>query len=120
MYSMGVPVGILVDGKGPRPAVMIGSIILLVGYFPLHSAFDAGHGSVPLLCFFSFLTGLGGCMAFAAAIKAVSHRSSDPARGAFVCLHPGACSARRHTQREILPLKEVRDDNADQTPHSRH
>ncbi|KAI0158924.1 major facilitator superfamily domain-containing protein [Pestalotiopsis sp. NC0098] len=69
MYSMGVPVGILVDNKGPRPAVISGSVLLLVGYWPLHSAYNAGHGSVPLMCFFSYLTGLGGCLAFAAAVK---------------------------------------------------
>ena len=60
MYSMGVPVGMLVDSRGPRSAVVIGSVLLGVGYWPLHTAYDAGHGSVPLLCFFSYLTGLGG------------------------------------------------------------
>lgn len=69
MYSMGVPVGMLVDSRGPRSAVVIGSVLLGVGYWPLHTAYDAGHGSVPLLCFFSYLTGLGGCLAFAAAVK---------------------------------------------------
>lgn len=69
MYSMGVPVGIFVDSKGPRPAVIVGSILLGLGYYPLHQAYDAGHGSVPWLCFVSYLTGLGGCMAFAAAVK---------------------------------------------------
>lgn len=69
MYSMGVPVGIFVDSKGPRPAVLIGSIMLGLGYFPLHQAYDKGSGSVPLMCVFSFLTGLGGCTAFAAAVK---------------------------------------------------
>ncbi|KAH6659728.1 major facilitator superfamily domain-containing protein [Truncatella angustata] len=69
MYSMGVPVGMLVDGKGPRPAVMLGSLLLGIGYWPLHTAYNDGHGSIPLMCFFSYLTGLGGCMAFAAAVK---------------------------------------------------
>ncbi|KAK6080980.1 major facilitator superfamily transporter [Seiridium cupressi] len=69
MYSMGVPVGILVDNRGPRPAVIFGSILLGIGYWPLHTAYNDGHGSVPLMCFFSYLTGLGGCMAFAAAVK---------------------------------------------------
>jgi hypothetical protein len=66
---MGVPVGILVDTKGPRPAVILGSILLGIGYWPLHNAYNDGQGSVPLMCFFSYLTGLGGCMAFAAAVK---------------------------------------------------
>jgi hypothetical protein len=69
MYSMGVPVGMFVDNRGPRPAVIAGSILLAAGYFPLHQAYDAAAGSVPLLCFFSYLTGLGGCMAFAASVK---------------------------------------------------
>ncbi|KAI1377555.1 MFS general substrate transporter [Hypoxylon crocopeplum] len=69
MYSMGVPVGLFVDSKGPRPAVIVGSILLGLGYFPLHQAYDAGHGSVAWMCFVSYLTGLGGCMAFAAAVK---------------------------------------------------
>ncbi|KAI2619966.1 MFS general substrate transporter [Hypoxylon sp. NC1633] len=69
MYSMGVPVGMFVDSKGPRPAVVVGGILLGLGYIPLHQAYDAGHGSVPWMCFVSYLTGLGGCMAFAAAVK---------------------------------------------------
>lgn len=69
MYSCGVPAGILVDTKGPRPAVIIGSLFLGLGYFPLHQAYDSASGSVPFLCIFSFLTGLGGCMAFQGAVK---------------------------------------------------
>ncbi|KAI1775212.1 MFS general substrate transporter [Hypoxylon cercidicola] len=69
MYSMGVPVGMFVDSKGPRPAVIVGAVLLGLGYYPLHQAYNAGHGSVPWLCFVSYLTGLGGCMAFAAAVK---------------------------------------------------
>ncbi|KAG5928461.1 hypothetical protein E4U42_000594 [Claviceps africana] len=70
MYSLGVPVGILVDRRGPRPFVIIGAILLVAGYFPLHVAYkDGAFGSVATLCFFSFLTGLGSCMAFAAAVK---------------------------------------------------
>jgi hypothetical protein len=59
----------LVDSKGPRTAVLLGAVLLAVGYFPLHQAYDKGIGSVPLLCIFSFFTGVGGCSAFAAAIK---------------------------------------------------
>lgn len=66
---MGIPIGIFVDTKGPRPAVIVGSILLATGYFPLRQAFIKGEGSVPLLCLFSACTGLGGCAAFAAAIK---------------------------------------------------
>ncbi len=66
---MGIPIGIFVDGRGPRPAVILGAMLLVVGYYPLHLAYNAGKGSVAWMSFFSFLTGLGGCTAFASAIK---------------------------------------------------
>ncbi|KAI1120884.1 MFS general substrate transporter [Nemania abortiva] len=69
MYSMGVPVGMFIDSRGPRPAVLAGAVLLGIGYLPLERAYDAGQGSVPWLSLASFLTGLGGCMAFAAAVK---------------------------------------------------
>ncbi|PSR81892.1 major facilitator superfamily domain-containing protein [Coniella lustricola] len=69
MYAAGLPVGMFVDKKGPRPAVLVGSIMLAVGYFPLYQAYNSGSGSIVLMCLFSFLSGLGGCTAFAAAIK---------------------------------------------------
>jgi hypothetical protein len=69
MYSLGIPVGMLVDAKGPRIAVIMGALLLALGYFPLHQAYDKGSGSMPVLCLFSFFTGIGGCSAFAAAIK---------------------------------------------------
>ncbi|KAI1083592.1 MFS general substrate transporter [Whalleya microplaca] len=69
MYSAGVPIGMFVDSKGPRAAVAVGSVLLGLGYYPLHQAYDAGRGSVPWMCFVSYLTGLGGCFAFAASVK---------------------------------------------------
>lgn len=69
MYACGIPVGLLVDGKGPRPAVVLGMLLLAAGYFPLYQAYDRGSGWLPLLCLYSFFTGLGGCAAFAASIK---------------------------------------------------
>lgn len=69
MYAIGIPVGLFVDTKGPRPAVIFGAVLLAAGYFPLHQAYDAGSGSVPLLCLFSLFTGFGGCAAFNAAMK---------------------------------------------------
>lgn len=69
MYSMGVPIGLFVDHRGPRPAVIVGSFLLALGYFPIRTAYDNAAGSVALMCFFSYLTGLGGCMAFAASVK---------------------------------------------------
>lgn len=69
MYLVGVPIGMFVDSRGPRPAVFVGAFLLGLGYLPLERAYDAGQGSVPLLSFASFLTGLGGCMAFAGSVK---------------------------------------------------
>lgn len=69
MYAMGIPIGIFIDSRGPRPAVLFGSLMLAGGYFPLRQAYISGQGSMFLLCLFSFCTGLGGCAAFAAAIK---------------------------------------------------
>ncbi|KAI1434683.1 MFS general substrate transporter [Xylaria sp. CBS 124048] len=70
MYLMGVPVGMFTDSRGPRPAVLGGAVLLGLGYLPLQRAYDAGQGSVLWLSFASFLTGLGGCAAFAAVVKA--------------------------------------------------
>ncbi|KAF2456923.1 major facilitator superfamily domain-containing protein [Lineolata rhizophorae] len=71
MYASGIPVGLLVDSKGPTPSVLLGSIALGAGYFPIKKAFDGGAGSmsVSLLCFLSFLTGMGSCASFSASIK---------------------------------------------------
>lgn len=69
MYLVGVPVGIFVDTKGPRPAVIVGSFLLALGYFPLRQAYNHGSGSVAACCFYSFCTGFGGCCAFSAAVK---------------------------------------------------
>jgi MFS family permease len=71
MYASGIPLGYMVDKRGPHPGVLLGSLALGAGYFPIKKAYDAGPGSmgVPLLFFLSFLTGFGSCAAFQAAIK---------------------------------------------------
>ncbi|KAF5025179.1 hypothetical protein F66182_2755 [Fusarium sp. NRRL 66182] len=69
MYTMGIPIGIWVDQRGPRLAVLLGAFLMLLGYFPLHQAYQRASGSVLLLCLFMYMTGLGGCMAFSAAVK---------------------------------------------------
>lgn len=71
MYSMGPPIGMFIDhhSLGPRPAIFAGAFLLAIGYFPLHQAYDKASGSVPTLCFFSYLTGFGSCMAFLASVK---------------------------------------------------
>jgi hypothetical protein len=35
MYASGIPIGIITDRKGPRPAAIIGMLSLLVGYYPI-------------------------------------------------------------------------------------
>ncbi|EME46973.1 hypothetical protein DOTSEDRAFT_69081, partial [Dothistroma septosporum NZE10] len=86
MYAMGIPGGILIDSRGPRWGVAMGCVCLSLGYFPLKSAYDNGAGSmsVSMLCFFALMTGMGGCTAFSAAIKASasnwpSHRGTATA-----------------------------------------
>ncbi|KAJ6096509.1 hypothetical protein N7486_007255 [Penicillium sp. IBT 16267x] len=71
MYAMGIPMGLLIDAKGPRLITLIGSMCLGLGYYPIYLAYQHGEGSLPVffLCFFAFLTGTGGCSAFGAAIK---------------------------------------------------
>lgn len=71
MYASGIPLGYMVDSKGPYPGVLLGSISLGTGYYPIKRAFDGGPGSmgVGLLCLFSFMTGFGSCSAFQASIK---------------------------------------------------
>lgn len=71
MYLSGIPSGMLVDNKGPRPPIMIGAVLLFVGYYPIRLAMVHGQGfmGVPALCFFSTLTGIGSCCAFGGALK---------------------------------------------------
>ncbi|KAJ9666862.1 hypothetical protein H2201_002996 [Coniosporium apollinis] len=71
MYASGIPAGLLIDKRGPRPAILLGAIALGAGYFPLKKAYDDGARSmnIPLLCFLSFLTGAGSCAAFSASLK---------------------------------------------------
>lgn len=71
MYIPAIPVGILVDSKGPRPGIASGAVLLGAGYLGIYFAFKSGPGSFPVasLCLFSFLTGCGSCAAFLAALK---------------------------------------------------
>ncbi|MCJ1286301.1 hypothetical protein MMC26_005646 [Xylographa opegraphella] len=71
MYASGIPIGLLVDAKGPKPGVYLGCAMLGIGYFALYSAYNDGPGvtGMPWLCLSGFLTGAGGCAAFSASIK---------------------------------------------------
>jgi MFS family permease len=71
MYAMGIPGGMLIDSRGPRWGVAMGSICLGLGYFLLKRAYDAGPGEYGMvtMCLASLLTGVGSCTSFSAAIK---------------------------------------------------
>ncbi|KAF2194310.1 MFS general substrate transporter [Zopfia rhizophila CBS 207.26] len=71
MYASGIPMGMITDRKSPRLAAVIGMFALAVGYFPIHTAYDRGAGSmsVALISLCSFLTGIGSCAAFQGALK---------------------------------------------------
>ena len=89
MYLSGIPLGMMIDRWGPRWGVALGAACLGGGYFPIQlginsfpvgpiaetlteiEAYVRGEGSfsVPLLCFFSYLTGAGSCSAFLASLK---------------------------------------------------
>ena len=43
MYGTGIPVGLLIDTKGPRPGVLIGVLALGSGYFLIYK----GMSSIP-------------------------------------------------------------------------
>ncbi|RKF64572.1 putative membrane protein [Erysiphe neolycopersici] len=69
MYLLGIPIGIFVDSNGARITVLYAGLLLGTGYFILYNAYSNGSGYLPLLCVFSFLTGVGGCASLATAVK---------------------------------------------------
>ena len=44
MYIAGIPVGLLVDAKGPRPGVLLGGLLLGTGYLILYRGTDQKFG----------------------------------------------------------------------------
>lgn len=44
MYASGVPLGLVVDAKGPRLAILIGAAALAIGYYPIHIGLSPRHG----------------------------------------------------------------------------
>ncbi|KAF1949510.1 MFS general substrate transporter [Byssothecium circinans] len=86
MYLSGIPMGMITDRKSPRLSGLIGMVALFAGYFPIHVAYDRGVGSmsVGLISLCSFVSGLGSCAAFQAALKTAAlnwptHRGSASA-----------------------------------------
>ncbi|KAH9871075.1 hypothetical protein J1614_006649 [Plenodomus biglobosus] len=86
MYASGIPMGIITDRKSPRLAAVIGMFALFAGYYPIKLAYDGGpgHMSMVLISFCSFLSGVGSCAAFQAALKTATlnwptHRGSATA-----------------------------------------
>jgi hypothetical protein len=71
MYAMGIPLGMVVDHRGPHLNIALGAFVVAGGYYFLREAYLDGAGSIGItwLCMFSFLTGAGGCGAFQASIK---------------------------------------------------
>ncbi|EEA28737.1 MFS transporter, putative [Talaromyces marneffei ATCC 18224] len=74
LYCSGFFTGYLTDTRGPGPALLLGAVSLFWGYYPLYLAYKHGQGflSFSSLCFFSWVTGLGGSAANSAAIKAAA------------------------------------------------
>ncbi|EED13194.1 MFS transporter, putative [Talaromyces stipitatus ATCC 10500] len=74
LYCSGFFTGYLTDTRGPRPTLLLGALALFWGYYPLYLAYNHGQDFLSLssLCFFSWLTGLGGSAAFSGAIKAAA------------------------------------------------
>ncbi|KAJ4363856.1 hypothetical protein N0V95_000925 [Ascochyta clinopodiicola] len=86
MYASGIPIGLITDRVNPRLSAIIGMFALLVGYYPIKMAYDGGPGSmsVAMISFYSFVTGVGSCAAFQAALKTATlnwptHRGSATA-----------------------------------------
>ncbi|KAF1935785.1 MFS general substrate transporter [Clathrospora elynae] len=86
MYASGIPMGIITDRKSPRLAAIIGMFALFAGYYPIKLAYDGGPGymNMSLISFCSFLSGVGSCAAFQAALKTATlnwptHRGSATA-----------------------------------------
>lgn len=36
MYASGIPLGVMVDKRGPRLAIFLGALALGLGYYPIH------------------------------------------------------------------------------------
>lgn len=92
-YSLGIPIGMMVDKYGSRPGSTLGALCLGMGYFALwrckchdcvfqiesdgFAAYNTGADATTMswLCLFSYLTGVGSLSAFLGSVK--TGRQSD-------------------------------------------
>ena len=49
MYASGVPLGMLVDYKGPRWGVAVGVVFFALGYYPIAKGLDVSTHGRPVL-----------------------------------------------------------------------
>jgi hypothetical protein len=52
MYASGIPLGLMIDARGPRIALLIGAAALGGGYYPIHKGMVIGDcsGGLILIC----------------------------------------------------------------------
>jgi hypothetical protein len=46
MYASGIPLGLLIDARGPRLTTILGAITLGVGYYPIYQGMNYDFRSV--------------------------------------------------------------------------
>jgi len=91
MYGCGIPLGMLVDRKGPRIAGWIGGIMMGMSYYVLWAAYSDQPQtySTMTLCIAGLMTGLGSSSGSVAAIKTCATNWPHH-RGAATALPLGA------------------------------
>lgn len=62
--------GVLTDNKGPRVSVMLGSILIFLGYLGLYYVYQNKVSNLLIICLSAVLTGFGSITAFFAVLKA--------------------------------------------------
>lgn len=81
----GFPAGILIDRRGPRECIILGSVCILTGYYLIYRICESQASNLLGLCFSNILTGFGCIILYFATLKAAqsnfpNHRG---AAGAF-------------------------------------
>lgn len=89
VYLSGPIWGRLVDRTGPRPALLIGALLVLAGYGGLSLSYERRiwqNTSLAFLSFLSLLSGLGNSAAFTAAMNAQAKSWNEERRGLCTAL----------------------------------